>query len=89
MHQNLIGLGNQRLLGWYWYWIGDRFTTNSYVAKAYLALNRLLMRRDDSAVIIVFAPFDERPDDAAATLQQLLRNALSPVRQQLETARRQ
>ena len=89
VHQNFLGLGNQRLLGWYWYWIGDRFTTNSYVAKAYLALNRLLMRRDDSAVIIVFAPFDERPDDAAATLQQLLRDALPPVRQQLEAARRQ
>jgi len=89
VHQNFLGLENQRLLAWYWYWIGDRFTTNSYVAKAYLARNRLLMQPDDSAVIIVFAPFSERPDDAAATLQTLMRDALPSVRQQLEAAGRQ
>ena len=89
VRQNLLAHNNQRLLGWYWYWVGDRFTDNAYVAKAYLALNRLLMRRDDSAVIVVFAPYSERPDEAAATLRQLLQDALPVVRQQLEATKRQ
>ena len=89
VHQNLLAQGNQRLLGWYWYWIGDRFTTNSYFAKAYLAVNRLLLRRDDSAVIVVFAPFTEQPAEAVTSMQQLVRDALPGVRQQLEAAKRQ
>ena len=89
VRQNLLAYGNQRLLGWYWYWIGDRFTTNSYVAKAYLARNRLLLRPDDSAVIVVFAPFNERSDEVDASLQQLVQDALPVLRQQLEAARRQ
>lgn len=89
LRQNVLAQGDRRLLGWYWYWIGDRFTTSPYVAKAYLALNRLLMRPDDSAVIVVFAPFGERPDQAAASMQQLLQDALPIVRQQLQATRRQ
>ena len=89
VHQNVLAQGNQRLLGWYWYWTGDRFTTNSYVAKAYLAINRLLMRPDDSAVVAVFAPFPENSDTAAAILQQLVQDALPIVRRQLEAARQQ
>jgi len=87
--QDVLAQGDERMLGWYWYWTGDRFTTNSYVAKAYLAVNRLLMRPDDSAVIAVFAPYVERPDEVTATLQQLVQDALPAVRQQLESARRQ
>lgn len=89
VRQNILAQDNQRLLGWYWYWIGDRFTTNIYVAKAYLAVNRFLMRPDDSAVIAVFAPYTERPNEVTATLQQLVQDALPTVRKELESARRQ
>jgi EpsI family protein len=87
VRQNQLAHGQQRLLGWYWYWVGDRFTTSSYVAKAYLALNRLLLRRDDSAVVAVFSPYTEGPASAAETLQSLLQDALPAVRQQLQEAR--
>lgn len=88
VQQDILAYNQQRLLGWYWYWTGDRFTTNIYMAKANLAFNRLLMRRDDSAVVVVFTPFTERPDAAAATLQQFVQNALPSIRQQLEATRR-
>lgn len=88
VRQNILAKDNLRLLGWYWYWIGDRFTTSPYVAKAYLAFNRLLMRPDDSAVIAVFAPFNERPNQAVAPMRQLAQDALPLVRQQLQAARR-
>ena len=85
--QNLLAHEGQRLLGWYWYWVGDRFTSSSYVAKAYLAFNRLLLRRDDSAVVAVFAPYSERPDTAEATLQGFVQDALPMIQQQLQEAR--
>jgi len=87
VRQNILAKDSLRLLGWYWYWIGDRFTTSPYVAKAYLALNRLLLRPDDSAVIVVFAPFNERTDEAIAPMRQLAQDALPLVRQQLQAAR--
>ena len=89
VRQNILAHNNERLLGYYWYWTGNGFTTNSYIAKAHLALNRLLMRPDDSAVIAVFAPFTERPDAAAATLQQLVQDALPAIQQQLAATRQQ
>jgi EpsI family protein len=39
---------------WQWYWIGGRITADSYVAKAWLALNRLAGRGDDSAAVILY-----------------------------------
>ena len=89
VRQNILAHNNERLLGYYWYWTGNGFTTNSYIAKAQLALNRLLMRPDDSAVIAVFAPFTERPDAAAATLEQLVQDALPTIQQQLAATRQQ
>ena len=44
VRENILAHNNDRLLGWYWYWVGDRFTTSPYIAKAYLAFNRLLLR---------------------------------------------
>jgi EpsI family protein len=39
---------------WQWYWIGGRPTADSYVAKAWLALNRLAGRGDDAAAVMVY-----------------------------------
>jgi exosortase A len=39
---------------WQWYWIGGQVTADSYVAKAWLALNRLAGRGDDSAAVILY-----------------------------------
>lgn len=89
VRENVLAHNNERLLGWYWYWVGDRFTTNSYVAKAYLAFNRLLMRPDDAAVVVLFAPYRDRPDEAVVAMRRLVHDALPIVRQQLQTARRQ
>ncbi len=51
---------NLDLVAWQWYWIDGRVTTSDYVAKAYLAMAKLLGRGDDSAVVVVFAPASER-----------------------------
>jgi exosortase A len=42
------------------YWVGGRFTASDALAKLLLAVNRLLGRGDDSAVVIFYAPLDEQ-----------------------------
>ena len=46
-----------RLLVWHGYWIGGRWTTNDYVAKLYLVASMLGGSGDDSAAVMVYAPF--------------------------------
>jgi exosortase A len=48
--------GRADLVLWQTYWVNGTFTTNEYLAKAYVALNRLLGRGDDSAVVVVYSP---------------------------------
>ncbi len=63
-----------RLAVWHVYWIGGRWTTNDYLAKAYLALARLSGQGDDSAAVMVYTPYREDDRDAAhQTLRRFLR----------------
>lgn len=47
---------DNRLLVWHWYWIGGRWTSSDYVAKAYLAVAQLTGQGDDSAMVAVYVP---------------------------------
>ena len=58
----------ERLLAWGWYRIAGADTASPYVAKALLAREKLLGRGDDSAAIVLAAPYAERPDEAARVL---------------------
>ena len=40
---------------WQVYWVNGRFTRSEYLAKAYVALSRLLGRGDDAAMIVLYA----------------------------------
>ena len=56
-----------------WYWVDGRFTSNEYVAKALLALAKLSGRGDDSAAIVLYAPFRDAPGEATAALESFAR----------------
>lgn len=60
-----------RLLVWQIYWINGTLTASDYVAKAYVALNRLMGRGDASAVIVISTPTDQ-PGGAEAVLESFL-----------------
>ena len=60
----------QRLLVWDWMSISGHELTNPYLAKALFARSKLLGRRDDGAAIIIAAPYEGEPDDAADTLRE-------------------
>jgi exosortase A len=78
-------VADERLTVWQVYWINGTLTPSDILAKAYTALNSLLGRGDDSAVIIVYVPKgdDGRGEATLAAFMQanalaidaLLRNA--------------
>ena len=65
--------GTKRLLVWHWYRIGESEFSSPYLAKAILARDRLLGRSDDSAVIIIASPYEDRPERAAETMREFAR----------------
>ena len=60
-----------RLVVWQIYWIDGTLTASDYLAKVYSAVYRLMGRRDESAVIILYAAKDPVVS-ADATLQSFL-----------------
>ena len=47
--------GSPDLTLWQVYWVHGRFTSSEYLAKAYVALYRLLGRGDDAAMVVLYA----------------------------------
>ena len=82
--------GAARLRVWSVYWLGGPLTTSDAEAKVRLAVNRLLGRGDDGAVLILHTPVSELPEDLAAADQRLadfVRSNLPPLLATLDAAR--
>ena len=63
----LAGHANaSRLAVWQVYWINGSLTSSDYLAKVYSAFYQLMGRRDDSAVIVVYAPKDQAGNNQVA-----------------------
>jgi len=75
------------LLVWSWYWVDGQYIVNPYWGKLLQAKSRLLGRGDDGAIIIVYAPYDERPQDAEQALKAFLGAMLPAITRSLEYAR--
>lgn len=76
----------QRLLVWDWYRISGRDVASPYLAKLYLAADKLLGRGDDAAALIIAAPYDERVEEAQATLREFARDMLPSIEAALAAA---
>jgi len=82
--------GAARLRVWSVYWLGGRLTTSDAEAKVRLAINRLLGRGDDGAVVVLHTPVSELPEDVAAAdkrLADFVRANLPQLLATLDTAR--
>jgi EpsI family protein len=78
----------QRLRAWQVYWIGGNLMTSDVRARLQLAINRLLGRGDDGAVIFLTTQLKEgRADEADATLARFLGPNLAALTARLEAAR--
>src|SRR6185503_14999319 len=68
-----------RLLVWDWYRIAGRDLASDYLAKALIAREKLLGRGDDSAALLLAAPYDTRPERAAEALRDFARDMLPVI----------
>lgn len=75
-----------RLRVWQLYWVNGRYTIDDSTAKAYLALNRLLGRGDDGAVLI-FHAVESPTGSADALLEAYLRDNFDAIDAELQKAR--
>ena len=76
----------QRLLVWYWYRVGDHYTSNPYLAKILEALNRLTGGRRDGSFIVVSTPYEEKMQEAVPVLQGFLDAMLPAMERSLDGA---
>jgi exosortase A len=75
-----------RLLTWDWYRFAGRDSSNPYLAKAILARDRLLARGDDSAALVLGAPYEARVGDAAEALRRFAGDMLPAIDEALRAA---
>ena len=75
-----------RLVVWRAYWINGVLTASDFQAKALLALNRLLGRGGDGAVLMLYT-VKAGPGQAEAALEAFARGHLGPLTEQLRQAR--
>ncbi|SNS81495.1 exosortase A [Noviherbaspirillum humi] len=68
-----------RIVVWSWYRVADRFVISDYVGKLLQARSKLLMQGDDGAAIMVFAPYQENPEQARTALRAFLNDNLASV----------
>lgn len=74
-----------RLQVWKLYWVGNRLTSNDYQAKVYTALDRLLHRNDDAAVVVLYTNEDE--PNPNAVLESFVRANLGSIVARLRATR--
>ena len=56
----------QRLLVWQWNLINQQLTVNDYQAKLVLALDRVLLKRDDGMSVLIATPYEDSGIEAAS-----------------------
>lgn len=59
-------------LVWSWYWIGGKFLTSDYAGKLLQAQEKLMLRGDDGAALMVFAPYTINPEEARLAMRHFL-----------------
>lgn len=64
----------RRLLVWQWNVIGGKLVSNDYLAKLAMALDSVFMGRDDGASILVAAPYETNPAEAAAVMARFIQD---------------
>ncbi len=85
---DVSSVGAPRLRVWQLYWVAGRTTTSDVQAKLLLAVNRLLGRGDDAAVLLLYLPLAPGvPTEAAdALLAEHVQAHLPAFRQALQAA---
>lgn len=87
VQQSRLSWGNQQLLAWQWFWIDKTQTANPYLAKYLQAKQRLTGRGDDGMDVVIFAPYDKRPDEVTRIMETFLTQAAPAIEQSFTQAK--
>ena len=79
-------VGDVHLQTWQVYWVNGELTESDYKAKIYGAIQRLLGRGDDSAVVVLYAK-NNGDKLAKKSIEEFLRDNYSEIKTLLEKAR--
>lgn len=82
----LSGAGS-RMLVWNWYWVDGRYTANDYLGKVLQVKQKALQGSDDGAAVMVFSPYEEKPEVARAAMRAFLAENLARVDAALDANR--
>ena len=84
VRQALLKASNgQRLLAWQWNVIDGGRSVNDLYAKLVLATDRVSLARDDGASVLVAAPYEENPAQAAKVLAGFVRDNEAAIQRAL------
>lgn len=89
IQQTRLRSASQKLLVWHWNWLNGEHTLNPYLAKVLEAKAKLLQAPDDAAAVIVAAPYEDKPEQAATVLEEFARDMSRSIEASLEAAARQ
>ena len=87
LRESILQTAAGKLVVWKWYWIGDTFTASDYAGKALQARDKLLLRSDDGAVILLSAPFGVDAEAARKSLRAFLDAGLPVIERTLSSSR--
>lgn len=82
--QSQLRSATTRFLIWHWYWVAGQHLTNPYWGKALEAYSRLFGGDAPSAGVVVYAPYDLSPDEAAKVMRGFLKAAFPALEQTLK-----
>jgi exosortase A len=85
LREAAIDSASGRMLVWHWYWIDGTSTASNYAGKLIQAKAKLLMRGNDGAAVMVFAPYESTPEEARSTLRRYLAANLPTIEATLAT----
>lgn len=88
VRENLIATPQGRVLTWHWYRINGHTLVGDAEAKLRLALDRLLGRSDESAVVVLATPEGRDEDAARARLQAFLASHAAAIEEAVEAPAR-
>jgi EpsI family protein len=60
------------MLVWHWLWVDQQHAASDYAGKLLQARAKLLFHGDDGAVVMVAAPYSDKPDEARTALRAFL-----------------
>lgn len=79
VRESILVSASGRLLVWQWYWIDGVATSSDYQGKLLQIKQKILSGSDDGVALMVFSPYDTKPEAARAALEVYLKSNIAAI----------